>query len=245
MSDIVISLHGVSKGFPLYHHLTGGIKRFLFNLPEGIKSLRTNYFEALKDISFDIHSGEAFGIIGRNGAGKSTLLGLVAGVMKPSKGTIMVKGRVSPLLELGAGFHPELTGIENIMLNGILMGLTRSEVMAKIDEIISFSELGEFIDQPIRVYSSGMMARLGFSVVSTLDPEILLIDEILAVGDGNFQKKCIARMNNFKKNGVTIVFVSHSMDAVEMLCDRAVWIENHELKAIGNTKEVTTAYLGA
>jgi lipopolysaccharide transport system ATP-binding protein len=241
----VITFKGVSKSFPLYHHITGGFKHFLFNAREGLKTLRSTRFEALTDISFEVQKGETFGIIGRNGAGKSTMLGLIAGVMKPSTGRISVRGRVSPLLELGAGFNHELTGRENIILNGILMGLTRAEVMGKLDEIIDFSELGDFIDQPIRVYSSGMLARLGFSVVSSLDPEILLIDEILAVGDIDFQKKCLDRMMHFKNSGVTIVYVSHGMDSVNMICGRALWIEDHRGRMLGDAREVTEAYVAS
>jgi lipopolysaccharide transport system ATP-binding protein len=242
MKEPVVVFDNVSKNFPLYHHLTGGIKNFLFNLPEAVNSMRNNRFEALKDISFKVHKGETLGIIGRNGAGKSTLLGLMAGVLKPSAGGITVKGRVAPLLELGSGFHPELTGRENIMLNGVLLGLTRAEVLKKIKEIIAFSELEEFIDQPIRVYSSGMLARLGFSVVAHLDPDILLIDEILAVGDQEFQKKCIDTMMSFKKSGVTIVFVSHSMPDVNRICDRVMWIENRTVKMLGRPGETVEVY---
>jgi lipopolysaccharide transport system ATP-binding protein len=186
MSELMIVFDRVSKSYPLYHHIIGGFKNFLFNLPKAVSSIKNSSFEALRNISFEVYKGETFGIIGRNGAGKSTTLGLIAGVLKPSKGKVIVKGRVSSLLELGAGFHPELTGRENIMLNGVLMGLTRAEVLKNMDVIIEFSELGEFIEQPIRVYSSGMLARLGFSVVSSLNPEILLIDEVLAVGDMQF-----------------------------------------------------------
>lgn len=243
MTDPVIILDKVNKGFPLYHSLTSGIKRFLFNLPQGIKSLRVNYFEALHDISFQVNRGETFGIIGRNGSGKSTILGLIAGVLKPTSGSVTVNGRVSPLLELGAGFHPELSGRENIFLNGILMGLTKADVVRKMNDIIEFSELGEFIDQPIRVYSSGMLARLGFSVVSSLDPEILLVDEILAVGDFAFQKKCIDRMMSYKKSGVTIVYVSHDMVGVKGICDRVVWINNHVIKMVGDAPTIVKSYL--
>lgn len=210
-----------------------------------MKSLKNSKFEALCDISFEVHKGETFGIIGKNGAGKSTTLGLIAGVLKPTRGKVIVKGRISPLLELGAGFHQELTGRENIMLNGVLMGLTRAGVARKMDSIIDFSELGNFIDQPIRVYSSGMLARLGFSVVANLDPEILLIDEVLAVGDMNFQKKCIDKMMSFKKGGVTIIFVSHSMPDIEKICDRVAWLDNHTIKLMGNTKDVISNYLNS
>jgi len=242
MSEPVIVLDNVSKSYPLYHHITGGIKNFLFNLPEALNSMRNNRFEALKDISFKVHKGETLGIIGRNGAGKSTLLGLIAGVLKPTNGKIIVNGRISPLLELGGGFHSELTGNENIILNGVLLGMSRVEVKSKMKEIVEFSELGDFIDQPIRVYSSGMLARLGFSVVSCLDPEILLIDEILVVGDMEFQKKCIEKMMGFKKNGVTIIFVSHSMEDVKRICDRVIWIEEHSLEMAGEPEIVIERY---
>ena len=242
MKEPVIVLDNVSKSYPLYHHITGGIKNFLFNLPEALNSMRNNRFEALKDISFKVHKGETLGIIGRNGTGKSTLLGLIAGVLKPSNGKIIVNGRISPLLELGGGFHPELTGNENIILNGVLLGMSRVEVKSKMKEIVEFSELGDFIDQPIRVYSSGMLARLGFSVVAHLDPDILLIDEILAVGDLEFQKKCIDKMMRFKKSGVTIVFVSHSMPDVKRICDSVAWIDDHTIKMIGGPGDVVFSY---
>jgi lipopolysaccharide transport system ATP-binding protein len=243
MSDPVIIFSNVSKSYPLYHHITAGIKNFLFHLPKAVSQMKNSRFQALKDISFEVYKGETFGIIGRNGAGKSTTLGLIAGVLKPSKGKVSVKGRISPLLELGAGFHPELTGRENIMLNGVLMGLTRAEVLRKMDEIIEFSELREFIEQPIRTYSSGMLARLGFSVVASLDPEILLIDEVLAVGDLNFHRKCLDKMSSFKKRSVTMVFVSHSMTDVERICDRVAWIENHTIKMLGDPKNVIASYI--
>ncbi len=242
MSEAVIRFEHVSKSYPYYQHITGGFKNFLFHLPQAIKKIRTTRFLSLSDINFEVQRGETFGIIGRNGAGKSTTLGLIAGVLRPTQGRVVVSGRVSPMLELGAGFHPELTGRANIYLNGVLMGMTRAEVAKKADEIIEFSELGEFIDQPIRVYSSGMLARLGFSVVSSLDPEILLIDEILAVGDNNFIKKCQERMLGFQKKGVTMVLVSHSMEDIARLCSRAMWIENHQIKLIGVPQQVVDAY---
>lgn len=244
MTAPAVSFDHVFKSYPFYQHITGGLKHFLFNMPKAVKTIRTNRFTSLEDISFEVAQGEAFGIIGRNGAGKSTTLGLIAGVLKPSGGKVTVRGRVSPLLELGAGFHPELTGRENIVMNGILMGLTRKEVEGKAEEIIAFSELGEFIDQPIRVYSSGMMARLGFSVVSSLDPELLLVDEILAVGDIEFKKKCIDRMLLFRRQGVTMVLVSHSLEDVKQTCDRVMWIENHRIKMIGAPGQVVSAYSG-
>ncbi len=242
MKDPVIVFDHVYKSYSLYHHITGGTKNLLFHLPSAVSAIRNSRYEALKDVSFELKKGEAFGIIGKNGAGKSTILGLIAGVLKPTEGHVIAKGKTSALLELGAGFHPELTGWENIMLNGIILGLTKAEVFKKIDEIIEFSELAEFIDQPIRVYSSGMLARLGFSVVAHLDPDILLIDEILAVGDLEFQKKCIDKMTGFKKSGVTIVFVSHSMRDVKRICDRVAWIDNHTIKLIGSTGDVVFNY---
>lgn len=243
MSEPVIIFDNVSKSYPLYNHITGGIKNFLFNLPKAVSSIKNSRYEVLRGIFFEVFKGESFGIIGRNGAGKSTTLGLIAGVLIPSKGRVTVRGKISPLLELGGGFHPELTGRENIMLNGVLLGLTRLEVRKKMEEIIEFSELREFINQPIRTYSSGMLARLGFSVVSSLDPEILLIDEILAVGDIKFQIKCFDKMMGFKKSGVTIVFVSHSMEDVKMICDRVMWIEDHRIKMTGKAYEVVEGYI--
>lgn len=242
MKEPIITFDKVTKSFPVYHHITAGIKHFLFNLPKAVKSFKNSRFEALKGISFEIYKRETFGIIGSNGAGKSTTLGLIAGVMKPTKGKIVVKGKVSSLLELGAGFHPDLTGRENIVLNAILLGMTKKQAMKRMDEIIEFSELWNFVDQPIRTYSSGMLARLGFSVAVHVDPEILLVDEILAVGDIAFQKKCIGKMLDFKKKGVTIVFVSHSMDSIENMCDRAMWIEQGHLKKMGKVNEVIREY---
>ena len=242
MSEPIIIFDNVSKSYPLYHHITGGIKNFLFHLPKALSSTKNSRYEVLKDISFETYKGETLGIIGKNGVGKSTTLGLIAGVLKPSKGKVVVRGRISPLLELGGGFHPELTGKENIMLNGVLLGLTRNQVKSKMDEIIEFSGLGDFIYQPIRTYSSGMYARLGFSVIAHLDPEILLIDEVLAVGDIEFQKKCLNKMMGFKKSGVTMVFVSHSMEDVERICDRVIWIDHHQIKRMGMPEEVLLNY---
>lgn len=244
MSTSAIVFENVGKSFPQYHQITGGVKQFLFNLPKALKSFRQARYEALNQVNFEVAPGEAFGVLGRNGAGKSTTLGLIAGVLKPTVGRVMVRDRVSPLLELGAGFNPELSGRENIYLNGILMGMMKREVRKREEEIIDFSELGDFIDQPVRVYSSGMLARLGFSVVSSLDPEILLVDEVLAVGDLSFQKKCLDRMRAFKRQGVTIVLVSHTLKNFEELCDRVMWIDNHTVKMIGPTPKVVAAYSG-
>jgi len=241
MREPVIAFDQVSKSYPLYTHVSG-IKRVLFNLSQNLKAFQAAQFNALKDISFEVHEGEQFGIIGRNGAGKSTTLMLMAGVLRPNSGRIIVRGRVSPLLALGAGFHPDLTGRENIVFNGVLMGLTRREVLARLDEIVEFAELGEFIDQSVRFYSSGMLARLGFSVVAHLDPEILLIDEVLGVGDIRFRQKCVKKILDFKQKSVTMVLVTHSVESVISLCDRALWIENHVVKMLGPSEAVANAY---
>lgn len=244
MREPVISFYNVSKSYPLYGHIRG-IKNFLFNFPRSLTSMKQERFEALHDISFEVYEGENFGIIGNNGAGKSTTLGLIAGVLEPNRGQVVVRKRVSPLLALGAGFHAELTGRENVELNGVLLGLTRKEIRRKMDEIIEFSELGDFVNRPVRVYSSGMLARLGFSVIAHLDPEILLIDEVLGVGDIRFQKKCLDKMMSFKDSGVTMVLVTHSVASVMNICDRAMWIENHEIKMMGDPTEIVEAYCAA
>ena len=237
---IRIEFKNVSKTYPLIN--TGGIKTFLFNMVTQIKQYKNTKFTALKNINFTIKDGGVVGIIGKNGAGKSTTLGLIAGVLNPTNGSVKVNGRVAPLLELGAGFHQDLTGRENIVLNGILLGMSKKEVMSKIDEIISFAEIGEFIDQPIRKYSSGMLARLGFSVAIQINPDILLIDEVLSVGDQSFSKKSQKAIFDFKNRGVTIVLVSHDSTSIRKLCSKVIWIENHEVKMIGDTEEVLSKY---
>lgn len=239
---IAIRFEHVTKSYPYYHHITGGIKNLIFNFPKAIREFKKMKFTALEDISFTINKGETVAFIGRNGAGKSTTLGLIAKVLRANNGTVQVNGRVSPLLELGGGFHPELTGIENIRLNGVLLGLSRKQVNERIDDIVEFSELGDFINHPIRTYSSGMMARLGFSVIAHLDPEILLIDEILAVGDAKFQEKCLKKMNEFKEKGVTMVLVTHSTADVESLCERAIWINEHKIMIDGPAIQVSKKY---
>lgn len=244
MREPVVSFYHVSKSYPLYGHIRG-VKNFLFDFPRSITSMKRERFEALHDISFDVYEGEKFGIIGRNGAGKSTTLGLIAGVLEPNRGHVVVRRRVSPLLSLGAGFHPELTGRENVELNGVLLGLTRREIRRKMDEIVEFSELGDFINRPTRVYSSGMMARLGFSVVAHLDPELMLIDEVLGVGDIRFQRKCVEKMKSFRDSNVTMVLVTHSVASVMNICDRAMWIDNHQVRMMGNPTEVVEAYAAA
>lgn len=240
--SIVIEFQNVTKSYPLYHHIGSGIKELIFNPRRALSLLTGRSYLAIENINFTVNKGESVALIGRNGAGKSTSLGLVAGVMKPSSGQVNVVGRVASMLELGGGFHPELTGRENITLNAILLGLRRKELKQRMDKIIEFSELGEFIDEPIRVYSSGMLAKLGFSVISQVDPDILIIDEVLAVGDIAFQRKCLATINDFKRKGVTILFVSHNLSDVEKVCDKVIWIENHRLKDMGEASTVIAAY---
>lgn len=238
----VIEFQNVTKRYPLYHHIGSGIKELIFNPRRALSLFMGRSYLAIEDISFSIQKGESVALIGRNGAGKSTSLGLVAGVMKPTQGKVIVKGRVASMLELGGGFHPELTGRENIRLNATLLGLRKKELNQRIGKIIEFSELGEFIDEPIRVYSSGMLAKLGFSVITQVDPDVLIIDEVLAVGDLAFQNKCINTINEFKARGTTILFVSHSMADVKKVCDKVIWIENHRLKMMGDAETITNAF---
>ena len=205
---------------------------------------RSSYhdFEALKGVGFDIRDGEVTGVIGRNGSGKSTILKIIAGVYQPTSGVVDVSGKVAALIELGAGFHPDLTGRENIVLNGLLLGLSRREIHAREERIINFAELGEFIDSPIKQYSSGMYVRLGFAIATEVDPDILLMDEILAVGDAAFQQKCLGRINEFRRRDKTIVFVSHDMGSIRRLCQRALLLHNGVLVADGQPEQVVARY---
>ena len=198
---------------------------------------------AVKEVSFAVDRGEAFGIVGRNGSGKSTLLKLISGILKPTSGRISVNGRIAALIELGAGFHPEITGRENIYINGIMLGLSRREIDARFDRIVDFSGIPDFIDQPVKTYSSGMYVRLGFAVAVHVDPDILLIDEVLSVGDEEFSAKCIAKIQEMKYRGVTLVFVTHQLDQVRNLCDRALWLDRGEAVQIGDPVRVVDAYL--
>lgn len=205
---------------------------------------RSHYhaFLALKNVSFSIAEGESVGIVGRNGSGKSTTLKLIAGVYRPTSGAVRVNGRVAALIELGAGFHGDLTGRENIVINGLVLGLSRQQIREREDRIIEFSELGDFIDSPVKQYSSGMYMRLGFAIAAEVDPDILLMDEILAVGDAAFQQKCMARIEDFRSRGKTIIFVSHSMGSVQQLCTRALLLHQGVLVADGSTSEIYEKY---
>jgi ABC-2 type transport system ATP-binding protein/lipopolysaccharide transport system ATP-binding protein len=207
------------------------------------RKVKNRDFWALKGVNLEILPAESFGVIGNNGAGKSTMLKLVARVLRPTTGRVVVKGHVAPLLEFGAGFHPELTGRENIYLNGALLGFTRKEMDEKFDRIVDFAELWDFIDAPLRTYSSGMWARLGFAVATDVKPDILIIDEVLSVGDEAFQRKSAARMQEFRDQGATILLVSHTMAMVEQMCDRAAWLHHGQVMAVGEAGEVIRAYL--
>lgn len=234
-----IQFEEVSKRFQLQEGMT--LREFLPAVFRG--KGWSEPFYALRDITFSVDRGETVGIIGRNGSGKSTALKLMAGVMAPTEGEVRVCGRVSPLIELGAGFHPDLTGRENVFLNACILGMSSKEVRARFEDIVRFAELEEFIETPVKRYSSGMYIRLGFSVAVHSDPEILLVDEVLAVGDAHFQEKCLAKMYEFQARGVTIVVVSHDMDLVEKFCRRGVVIDNGRLVAEGPPQAAVSSYL--
>lgn len=234
-----IKVENLYKSFKVFYDKGSSLKELvLFK-----KRRKFEKREVLKDINFEVESGEAIALIGRNGCGKSTLLKLLTRIMYPDSGSVKVNGRVSSLIELGAGFHPDMSGRENIYTNAAIFGLTREEIEKRIDRIIDFSELKDFIDNPIRTYSSGMYMRLAFSVAINVNADVLLIDEILAVGDTNFQSKCFNKLREIKKSGVTIVIVTHDLGSVESLCDRAIWIEDGYIKNIGNTIGVVDSYL--
>ncbi len=237
-----IELDRITKVFHPLVHYNAGIKSILLQPRKVFQHRAARAMLAVDEISLDIESGECFGILGRNGAGKSTLLGLISRILKPTSGTVRVHGRTSPLMELGAGLEPQLSGRENIILNGVLLGMRRREVEAVFDQIVGFSGLEQFIDQPLLTYSGGMQMRLGFSVAIHADPTILLVDEVLAVGDAAFQKRCIDRIAELQRGGVTIVLVSHSLEMIESLCDRAAWIELGRVAAIGSPQEVVKRY---
>lgn len=236
---LAISIKGVSKLFRLQKQRT--FKELLPALVGGQKAVEI--FWALQDINLEIKKGETVGIIGPNGAGKSTLLKLIAGVSKPTQGSIKVNGRIAPLIELGAGFHPELTGRENVYLNGVILGMSHKEIDSKFQAIVDFAELWNFIDQPVKHYSSGMYLRLAFAVAIHTDPEILIIDEILAVGDTNFQAKCFAKMEEFKVEGVTMVLVSHALGQIQEFCNRAIYLDEHKILMDNGVEEVCKRYL--
>jgi ABC-type polysaccharide/polyol phosphate transport system ATPase subunit len=238
-SNPAISINHVSKLFHKQNQRT--FKELIPALFGGKKVVES--FWALKDIDLEIKKGETIGIIGPNGSGKSTLLKLIAGVSQPTKGEIKTNGRIAPLIELGAGFHPELTGRENVFLNGIILGMTRAEVSEKFKKIVDFAEIWDFIDQPVKHYSSGMYLRLAFAVAIHTEPEILLIDEILAVGDAAFQAKCFKKMDEFKQKKVTIIYVSHAIESVKSFCDKVLYIDHSQMMGFGESEEVINKYI--
>ena len=257
MSDLAVRVESVGKRYRIgaaaggrfkYKSLRdtlGGLARRPLDAVRSRRRLDAdNSFWALDDVSFDVRRGEVVGVIGRNGAGKSTLLKILSRITKPTRGQVALRGRVGSLLEVGTGFHPELTGRENVYLNGAILGMTRGEVRSKFDEIVAFSEVERFLDTPVKQYSSGMYTRLAFAVAAHLEPEVLIVDEVLAVGDASFQKKCLGKMQDVAGEGRTVLFVSHNMASVEALCGRAVWLHRGRVMADGRSGEVVGDYLG-
>lgn len=259
MMSSVISVENLGKKYLLSHQsqqeryvalrdvLTEGVRKFCRRVTGGCDpgdDSRREEFWALRDVSFEVQQGERIGIIGRNGAGKSTLLKILSRITEPSTGTVRMRGKIASLLEVGTGFHPELTGRENIYLNGALLGMGRSEISRKFDSIVDFAEMEKFLDTPVKRYSSGMYVRLAFAVAAHLEPEILVVDEVLAVGDAQFQKKCLGKMEDLSsREGRTVLFVSHNMSAIELLCDKAVWLSGGKVARAGATAPVVTEYL--
>ncbi len=237
--DAVVRVSHLSKRFRLFHERHQSLKQSLLN------RRRSSHedFWALRDITFDVFEGETFGIIGHNGSGKSTMLKCLTGILQPDEGSVSVRGSISALLELGAGFHPELSGRENVFLNAAILGLSRRQVHERFDEIVEFSGLEQFIDTPVKNYSSGMFVRLGFAVAVNVDPDVLIVDEVLAVGDAEFQAKCGDKIAEYRDRNKTIVLVTHAMDDVVRLCKRAAWIDHGRLRMVGAPGEITDAYL--
>jgi len=251
MSGPIIHVEGLGKRFTLHHKQRERYTALRDVLSERARSLfrpdksqaSTSDFWALKDLSFDIQAGDRVGIIGRNGAGKSTLLKVLSRIVDPTKGRVTIEGRLASLLEVGTGFHPELSGRENIYLNGAILGMSRKEITAKFDEIVAFADVERFLDTPVKRYSSGMYVRLAFAVAAHLEPEILVVDEVLAVGDAEFQRKCLGKMKEVAMGGRTVLFVSHNMAAIQNLCSTAIYLKQGQLITQGATADVLTAYL--
>lgn len=245
-SEAAIQVMGISKHYEIYSRPHDRLKQFVLpKLRRIAHVIPRNYFHefwALRNVSFDVRKGETIGIVGRNGSGKSTLLQIICGILEPSAGRIQANGRIAALLELGSGFNPDFTGRENVYLNAALLGLTRDEVDSRFDEIAAFASIGDFIEQPVKIYSSGMMVRLAFAVAINVDPQILIVDEALSVGDERFQRKCFSRIEAIKNSGATILFVSHSSTAVIELCDRALLLDNGEFLAMGRPKSIVGKY---
>ncbi len=238
---LIIRFANVGKSFRRFDYQPFLLRNLLLRITG--RAHKAREFWPIRNVSFDIRRGETVGVVGQNGSGKSTLLRLMAGACYPSEGTISVRGRIAPLLALGAGFHPDMTGRECVEVNGTALGLTRSEIRDRMDQILHFAELVDFLDTPVRYYSSGMLARLGFSVAVHTDPDLLLVDEVLSVGDHAFQQKCLQRIQDIRASGTTILFVSHDADTVERLCDRVLWLREGHLLRDGNPKTVLAEYL--
>lgn len=236
----IIEVSHVSMRFRIANDSVHSIKEYLVRRLQG--RLRYRNFEALKDVSFSVEKGEIVGLIGHNGAGKSTLLKIISGILKPSEGSVVTRGNCVPMLELGSGFDFDMTGRENIFLNGAILGYSEQFLLEKFTQIVDFSELEEFLDVPLRNYSSGMVTRLAFAIAAAVNPEILIVDEILGVGDMDFQKKSFARMQEMMKGGTTVLMVSHSISQVEQMCDRVIWIERGCVQQIGSARQVCQAY---
>jgi ABC-2 type transport system ATP-binding protein len=239
MPETAVTVDRVSKSFRMYAERNQSLKAAF------MRGHRAKYedFLALRDVSFDIPAGSTFGLIGENGSGKSTLLKCIAKILRPNSGSINVNGTLAALLELGSGFHPELSGRENVYLNGSILGMTKRDIAAKFDSIVDFAGVGEFIDQPVKNYSSGMYVRLGFSVAINVDPDILLVDEVLAVGDAAFQEKCMEKFAEFRRAGKTVVIVSHAMGSLRSMCDQAVWLRHGEVVDLGSASDVVDDYI--
>ncbi len=238
---VMVDVDNITIRFNLASQKIDNLKEYFIKLIK--KELMFQEFLAVKDVSFKVHAGEAWGLIGTNGSGKSTTLKAISGILKPYKGKITINGSIAPLIELGAGFDPELSARENIFLNGCVLGHTEQFMKEHFDEIVDFSELHEFLDSPLKNYSSGMRARLGFSIATMVKPDILIVDEILAVGDLKFRQKCEARMKELLNGGTTLLFVSHSIDQVKRLCDHAIWIDKGVTRMQGDAKQVCDAYV--
>jgi ABC-type polysaccharide/polyol phosphate transport system ATPase subunit len=239
-NDSAVFLRDISVRYRLPNEKVATLKEYIIRLLQG--KVRYQSFMALNEVNLVVKKGETFGILGRNGAGKSTLLKVISRVLIPTQGRVWINGMVSPLLELGAGFHPELTGMENILVNATLLGHNRKEIKSKIPEILEFAEIGEFIEAPLRTYSSGMVARLGFSVATAWIPEILILDEVLSVGDAAFAQKCTERLRSFRESGATVLLVSHSIDTIRMLCNRALLLEHGHVVEVGPAGKTCDQY---
>ena len=236
----MIEVRDVSMRFRMANDRISSIKEYAIARLRG--KLKYNEFEALKHVSFDVKRGEVMGLIGHNGAGKSTMLKVISGILKPTEGSVIVRGNVAPMLELGSGFDFDMTGRENIFLNGAILGYSEEFLKSKYDEIVAFSEIGQFIDMPLRNYSSGMVARLAFSVATVVVPEVLIVDEVLSVGDADFQQKSRGRMMELMSGGTTVLFVSHSLRQIREMCNRVVWLEQGSVMQFGDVEKVCNAY---